>query len=564
MEPKPATLDPARDDTDPIAAAPVEGPAAERTVLHRPTAAEASQPARLVVLSGPRTGLEVPVIEHEVSIGRGPENLVVIPDISVSRRHAMLRRENGRYLLLDQASGNGTRLNGKPVTRSPLRSGDRIAFGDSLVEFFDPDEGTARSAAAPGAPRTGPGAAREGLSRRTIVYLAAGAMLAVLFAVGGWRKHEREVAQRLAAQQASETRALAAERFAEAKTMLGQGRWNEALGKLRIAAELNPRDREIARYLKKADDEAPHAAALGEARAALGRKDFAAAQTVLAQVPDDSVLAESAREVRAALGEAMDEAVRDARKKAESNDAGAATERLAPVLAADPARADALAIRDALSREPARKPPRRRPGPAARASSGGTAAPRGAIEKAYLGGDLAAAIELAERDKKAGRALRDLRGFEAAYRQGFAHLQSGKVREAASALDRASAFDRAIAGRGQGPLGARVRKALSSLHTEMALELTETAELPKAAAQLRAAVAEDPSNERAQKELQAAMGKAHEEYMRGYVAKDSDPDLARVSFRIAAETLPPSDEEGQKARRWLEKLSGGAASREAE
>src|SRR5205823_1978930 len=174
---------------------------------------------------------------------------------------------------------------------------------------------------------------------------------------------------------------------------------------------------------KKADDEAPHAAAFAEARAALGRKDFAAAQAALAQLPEDSVLAESAHDLRSALCQAMDEAVRDARKKAEENDAAAASERLAPVLAADPGRANA--------------------------------------------------------------------------------------------------FDRAIAGRVQGTLGTRVRKALSSLHTEMALELTETAELPKAAAQLRAAIAEDPSNERAQKELQAAIGRAHEEYMRGYVAKDS-------------------------------------------
>jgi len=138
------------------------------------------------------------------------------------------------------------------------------------------------------------------------------------------------------------------------------------------------------------------------------------------------------------------------------------------------------------------------------------------------------------------------------------------VREATSALERANAFDRAVVGRLEGPLGARVRKALSSLHTEMALELTETAELPRAAAQLRTAIAEDPSNERAQKELQAALGRAHEEYMRAYVAKDSDPDLARICFRIAAETLPPSDDEGQKARRWLDKLSSGSSQRGAE
>jgi len=557
MEPKLATQDPARDDTDPVACAPAEG--TEATVLHRVVPSESPQPARLVVLAGPRTGLEVPITEQEVSIGRGPENLVVLPDISVSRRHAMLRREEGRYVLFDNASGNGTRLNGKPVARSPLRSGDRIALGDSLVQFFDPDEGTAKSAAAE-AVRTNPGVRGERLSRRSIYYLAAGAALVVVFSLAGWRKHQRDVAERLAVQQVVETRALAAERFAEAKKLLGEGRWSEALGKLRIAAELSPRDREIGRYLKKAEDEAPHAAALGEARAALARKDFAAAQTALSQVPEDSVLAESARDLRAAIAQAMDEAVREARTKAEQNDAAAAAERLAPVLAADPGRADAVAIRDALSRTTARKAARQR---RARAPAA-PAPPPGAIERAYLGGDLATAIDLAERNKnapKAARTLRDLRGFEAAYREGFAHLQAGKVPEAASALDRASAFDRKIAGRGASPLGTRVRKALSSLHTEMALELTETAELPKSAAQLRAAISEDPSNERAQKELQAAMGRAHEEYMRGYVAKDSDPDLARVSFRIAAETLPPSDDDGQKARRWLEKLSGASTPR---
>jgi len=224
-----------------------------------------------------------------------------------------------------------------------------------------------------------------------------------------------------------------------------------------------------------------------------------------------------------------------------------------------------VAVQEALARDAARAPVRKRRVAARAASSVQPPAARGAIEKAYLAGDLASAIELAEQKSKAsGRVLRDLRGFESAYREGFDHLQAGRVREATAALERANAFDHAVAGRAQGPLGNRVRKALSSLHTEMALELTETAELPKAAAQLRSAITEDPTNERAQKELQVAMGRAHEEYMRGYVAKDSDPDLARVSFRIAAETLPSTDEDGQKARRWLDKLSGGAKQGEME
>jgi tetratricopeptide (TPR) repeat protein len=192
--------------------------------------------------------------------------------------------------------------------------------------------------------------------------------------------------------------------------------------------------------------------------------------------------------------------------------------------------------------------------------------PAGAIEKAYLAGDLAGAIDLAERAKSAARstkALEELRGFEAAYREGFAQLQSGRAREAIVALERANGFDRTLAGRAEGPLGSQVRKALSGLRTRAALELTSEADLPRAAAQLRKALEEDPSNERARRELETAMGRAHEEYMRGYVAKDSDPELARGSFRIAAEALPPSDADGQKARRWLEKLSGQPQAGEA-
>jgi hypothetical protein len=169
MDEKLATQKPASDDTDPVAVAPGEGAVPEATVLHRAGTAREGQPARLVVLSGPRTGLEVPITEHEVTIGRGAENLVVLPDISVSRRHAVLRRENGGYVLFDQASGNGTRLNGKAVARSPLRSGDRIALGDSVVEFVDPDESTDRRPAPDRGSQSVPAAAREGLRKRGIL-----------------------------------------------------------------------------------------------------------------------------------------------------------------------------------------------------------------------------------------------------------------------------------------------------------------------------------------------------------------------------------------------------------
>jgi len=92
--------------------------------------------ARLLVRSGAGAGTVVPLSGEETCLGRGRDNDVVLPDISVSRRHALLRREGGGYLLVDQGSGNGTRVNGRPVEQARLRSGDRILLGDAVVEFL--------------------------------------------------------------------------------------------------------------------------------------------------------------------------------------------------------------------------------------------------------------------------------------------------------------------------------------------------------------------------------------------------------------------------------------------
>jgi hypothetical protein len=73
---------------------------------------------------------------HIVSIGRGPDNDVVIPDRSISRRHAFLKRApQGGYLALDAGSSNGTLVNGRAVLAkgsgppSPVRPGDTLRLG---------------------------------------------------------------------------------------------------------------------------------------------------------------------------------------------------------------------------------------------------------------------------------------------------------------------------------------------------------------------------------------------------------------------------------------------------
>src|ERR1700716_2010284 len=69
-------------------------------------------------------------VESELRIGRSERNDLRLNDASVSRYHAFLRRVDGRYLLSDVGSQNGTFVNGRQVhAPSALQSGDRIRAG---------------------------------------------------------------------------------------------------------------------------------------------------------------------------------------------------------------------------------------------------------------------------------------------------------------------------------------------------------------------------------------------------------------------------------------------------
>jgi PAS domain S-box-containing protein len=87
-----------------------------------------------------------------VQIGRGAENDIVLDDVNVSRRHAVLEWSpaEGALRIRDLKSLNGVRLNGEMVTVAVLHVGDRIELGDSSIEFLGP---RSASASAPTARR---------------------------------------------------------------------------------------------------------------------------------------------------------------------------------------------------------------------------------------------------------------------------------------------------------------------------------------------------------------------------------------------------------------------------
>jgi FHA domain/Domain of unknown function (DUF1707) len=62
-------------------------------------------------------------------IGRSSACQIVLGDDTVSRRHAELRYEDGRWLMRDLGSSNGTYVNGRLVTEAEVRAGDVIDLG---------------------------------------------------------------------------------------------------------------------------------------------------------------------------------------------------------------------------------------------------------------------------------------------------------------------------------------------------------------------------------------------------------------------------------------------------
>lgn len=73
----------------------------------------------------------------EVTVGRTEDNDLMIPDGSISRRHARLTRQGGVWRVQDLGSKNGTHVNEIGRTSAQLHSGDTIIFGQLRVRFLE-------------------------------------------------------------------------------------------------------------------------------------------------------------------------------------------------------------------------------------------------------------------------------------------------------------------------------------------------------------------------------------------------------------------------------------------
>jgi hypothetical protein len=95
-----------------------------------------AQHFHLVLLDTERAGTVFPLANEHLSVGKAPDNDVVIDHPTVSRNHLVVRRQGDRFLVQDLGSTNGTFLGQAKVTEPmPLEAGAVIRIGRTAMEL---------------------------------------------------------------------------------------------------------------------------------------------------------------------------------------------------------------------------------------------------------------------------------------------------------------------------------------------------------------------------------------------------------------------------------------------
>ena len=93
---------------------------------------------QFVMRSGPTPGVTFGLEGDQLFIGRDAAHAVSINDAEVSRKHARLTFQGGKYVIEDLGSTNGTFVNGQRlVSPAVLKPGDVVSLGEQIVLMYE-------------------------------------------------------------------------------------------------------------------------------------------------------------------------------------------------------------------------------------------------------------------------------------------------------------------------------------------------------------------------------------------------------------------------------------------
>ncbi len=542
----------------------------------------------LVAQAGPAAGQEFQLEGDELAIGRASDNPVSIPDTSVSRKHALLRKTDTGWALSDLGSGNGTLLNGDALNdETPLNDGDVITMGDTELRFAagaseevsggnpadtaeDEDDGAAAGRRAPvRTARSGGGAIERSTGRRpvrtartaedpealrqkkrkTAIRVGGVVLLVVALGVGGKAIENKRKQQEHAAELArTEHREAMGEMFKDAKVLVKQGKWTDAKAKLAEIQEADPdfESKQIGNYLAIAEKEVPNQGALEEANAAIKEGLLGKAAAALKRVkttPQSETLMRTARD---ALDAKVIEKIGEARGLLSQRDL-ASQEKLKAlaedILAAKEDDHDAAEFKkQAETAIYAIKNPTYVPPP--------PETPWVEVQSRFKTGDSSGALSLAQACANKNPKCRDL---EAQIKEWDS--KSKKV-EDLSEGDLIGLFelDKKIAGGVSSEQSRPIRTQLVTKLFMKASQLKTTGNWSRATEYARKVLSADPNHAGAQALVNDARTQAKDVYLRGYQLKETNPDEAIRLFKDVLNMTPADDDYNQKAKTRLAEL----------
>jgi ABC transport system ATP-binding/permease protein len=295
---------------------PVPPVAAEHTAPGAlPPQVQDASPARLVILSTNFAGRDLELNKPAMVIGRTDDNDLVVNHRSISRHHAKIVRENGRYAIVDLQSSNGVRVNGEEYSKVELRRGDLIDLGHVRLRFVEPGEDFlfGRDAQAVSL-ATGGG--------RGLVYALAGVLvigvIAVFALTRGGGDEESNASDQVPVAQSDESQAgtkaaqdvpdgqktLAAEADVEkikpfidkARSAIDAEKWNEAVEAANQALALQPQSEDAKQLAGNAQNQKENESRFNVFKQAAKKRDYPQVATAFEAIDSDSIYKNRARD----------------------------------------------------------------------------------------------------------------------------------------------------------------------------------------------------------------------------------------------------------------------------
>ncbi len=246
----------------------------------------------LVGLNAPFASQTFMLPVGELPVGRVAGCAIVIPDVSISRKHATLDVAPGGVTVEDHGSSNGTWVNDTRVGRRALNNGDRVRFGN--VEFEYMLAGRSAGVASRGWTRFA--RADRAIQIAVIIGALSVILLAVTIVVALRRSTPGDGAN---PGQTAEQRYFAAidTDLASARAAAAAGSWTDAERAFQHVLDRDPINREARRGLASARGNIEDHAILGEARSQLKAGKAELALATLQRVGTDRRYADAAGEL---------------------------------------------------------------------------------------------------------------------------------------------------------------------------------------------------------------------------------------------------------------------------